>query len=223
MEIKKTKEASIDGSRMALVVVGMLFISSLVLASFSFKVEQELGDKALGSQRTQDAPVQQQDPNTPPPPPPQNTPQVDIPPPPTEETVEIENTEEEPKAVVVVTPPEIPIGPTIPDAPKKEIIEFPDVEAQFPGGTVELQKWIANNVVYPQTSIEMNEQGKVYLSFVVEEDGSITNVTIVKGVSTDLDREAKRLVKSMPKWVPGEAAGEKARTRCQIPINFTLN
>ena len=97
------------------------------------------------------------------------------------------------------------------------------MEAQFPGGPAELQKWIASNVKYPQTAIEMGEQGKVYLSFVVENDGSITNIKIERGVSQDLDREAKRLLRDMPKWTPGEAGGRKARTRCRLPINFTLS
>jgi TonB family protein len=69
----------------------------------------------------------------------------------------------------------------------------------------------------------LNEQGRVYLSFVVETDGSITNIAIERGVSTDLDKEAKRLLRNMPAWSPGEAKGKKSRTRCRLPINFTLN
>ena len=69
----------------------------------------------------------------------------------------------------------------------------------------------------------MNEQGRVYLSFVVEADGSISNIDIERGVSSDLDKEAKRLIRKMPSWDAGEAKGKKARTRCRLPINFTLN
>ena len=69
----------------------------------------------------------------------------------------------------------------------------------------------------------MDEQGKVYLSFVVGSDGSISQVKVERGVSKDLDREAKRVVRSMPKWVPGEAGGKKVATRCRLPIVFTLN
>ena len=86
-----------------------------------------------------------------------------------------------------------------------------------------MQKWIGENVQYPQTAIEMNEQGRVYLSFVVESNGSIGGVKIERGVSVDLDREAKRLLRKMPKWTAGEARGRKVRTRCRLPINFTLN
>jgi TonB family protein len=104
-----------------------------------------------------------------------------------------------------------------------EVIEFPDVEAGFPGGTAGLQRWIVQNVQYPQTSIEMNEQGRVYLSFVIEKDGSISNIVIERGVSPDLDREAKRVVRTMPNWIPGEEKGKRARVRCRLPINFTLD
>ena len=105
---------------------------------------------------------------------------------------------------------------------EEEVIEFPDVEAEFIGGPQALMKYIQSNIQYPPTSIEMNEQGKVYLSFVVEADGSITNVAVERGVSPDLDREAKRVVRSMPKWKPGEAKAKKSRTRCRLPINFQL-
>ena len=102
------------------------------------------------------------------------------------------------------------------------IVEFPDVEAEFIGGAQAMMKYIQQNIQYPPTSIEMNEQGKVYLSFVVEPDGTISNVAIERGVSIDIDNEAKRVVRSMPKWSPGESKGKKARTRCRLPINFQL-
>lgn len=221
MEVKKSKEANIDDARSSIVVVGVLFVSSLVLASFSYKAPVDMGEGATAVARTQDAPIQEEVQETPPPPP-ETPPQMDVPPPPQEEVIEKKNEEKPPVAVVTPPPPPVPKGPTETKV-EKEIIDFPDVEAQFPGGAAALQAWIAKNVNYPQTAIEMNEQGRVYLSFVVEPDGSISNVAVVKSVSNDLDKEAKRLVRSMPKWTPGEAAGERARTRCQIPINFTLN
>lgn len=221
MEVKKSNDANIDKSRSSIVVVGVLFVSSLVLASFSYKAPVDMGGDVLSVARTQDAPIQEEVQETPPPPP-ETPPQMDVPPPPQEEVIKKENEEKPPVAVVTPPPPPVPKGPTVTKV-EKEIIDFPDVEAQFPGGPAALQAWIAKNVNYPQTAIEMNEQGRVYLSFVVEPDGSITNVAVVKSVSADLDKEAKRLVRSMPKWTAGEAAGEKARTRCQIPINFTLN
>ena len=198
----------------------MLFVGSLVLASFSYTAGVEKTDSKKGDTKVADNQYvvetqQKQKDETPPPP------QVDAPPPPAEEIVEKVNTEKEPEPAVPVPPP-VQTGPI--DQPKiqGEIIDFPDVEATFPGGAAEMQKWINANVQYPQTAIEMNEQGRVYLSFVVEPDGSITNVEVERGVSPDLDREAKRVVRKMPKWTSGEAAGKSVRTRCRLPIIFTL-
>lgn len=106
---------------------------------------------------------------------------------------------------------------------KEGITDFPDVEAGYIGGPSALQQYIATHVEYPIEAIMMNEQGRVYLSFIIEKDGSVSNVKIVKGVSKYLDEEAIRLVEEMPNWTPGEFEGDFVRTRCQIPINFTLD
>ena len=133
---------------------------------------------------------------------------------------EKENTEEEP--IIIVEAAKFSAEETNIVEAEEEIIEFPDVEAEFIGGAQEMMIYINQNIQYPITSIEMNEQGKVYLSFVVELDGSISNIYIERGVSKDIDNEAKRIVRSMPKWIPGESKGKKARTRCRLPINFQL-
>jgi TonB family protein len=97
------------------------------------------------------------------------------------------------------------------------------LEATFPGGNLEMSRFISQNIVYPTTAIEMNEQGKIYLSFLIEKDGSITNIIVERGVSWELDREAKRVVNAMPNWIPGERDGYKSRTKVTLPINFTIN
>ncbi len=112
----------------------------------------------------------------------------------------------------------VPVEPEV----TEEIIDFPDFEAQFSGGAEGMQQWIATNVQYPQEAITMNEQGRVYLSFIVEANGEITNIEVERGVSESLDAEAVRLLQTMPNWIPGEAKGKKVRTRCRLPINFTL-
>lgn len=106
---------------------------------------------------------------------------------------------------------------------QEEIVDFPDVEAEFPGGTAALQRWVAMNVIYPEEAIEKDEMGKVYLSFIVEADGSLSNIKVEKGSSESLNREAIRVMKGMPRWIPGEAGGKEVRTRCRLPIVFTLS
>jgi len=219
MELKKSDQANIDKYRIPITLMGLLFVGSIVLASFSYQegIEREANSGVEENSADIEFMQETQDIETPPPPPPV----VDAPPPVTEEIIEEENTEEEPTPVVQ-TPPPVDIGQEE-VVVESEIIDFPDVEASFPGGAAAMQKWIVQNVQYPQTSIEMNEQGRVYLSFVVEKDGRIGNIKIERGVSIDLDKEAKRLLRKMPKWIAGESSGRKVRTRCRLPINFTLN
>lgn len=113
--------------------------------------------------------------------------------------------------------------PPPPSPVSSEIIELCDVEAQFPGGMNGLNKYLHMQLKYPEEAIVNGEEGKVYVSFVVETDGSITNVSIDRGVTESLDAEAKRLITQMPKWSPGQFQGKAVRTRMRLPIAFTLN
>lgn len=225
MELKKSDEANLEKMRMPLFFVGFLFIGSLVLAGFTYQAEVGATDEANKDKRVAEIQVEKEvkqeekkDDDTPPPPP-----QIDVPPPVTEEIKVKENTKDTTTKVIVAIQTDIKMGPIVTPKVEAEVIEFPDVDPTFPGGAGELQKWIAKNVQYPQTAIELGEQGKVYVSFVVEPDGSVSNVQVERGVSDDLDREAKRVVRSMPKWTAGEAGGKKVRSRMRLPIVFTLN
>lgn len=105
---------------------------------------------------------------------------------------------------------------------EEPILDFSDVEPQYPGGPEAMTEFIQANIVYPQNSIEKDEQGTVYVQFVVNLDGSIINVVILKGVSPALDAEAIRVIKLMPNWIPGEQKGKPVRVRYVIPINFMI-
>lgn len=219
MEAKKNAKASIEKMRFPIVLTAFLFVGSVILASFTYTsgLEKEK-DQVANVNPVQIDFIQTQEKVDPPEVMPQNN--VVIPP---DDNIIIDSNDvkEPPKFTVVLPPPpDIKTGDVT--VKEKEIIEFPDIEASFPGGAAAMQKWIGENVQYPQASVELNEQGRVYLSFVVEEDGSISNIQIERGVSDDLDREAKRLLRKMPHWIAGEAGGHKARTRCRLPINFTL-
>lgn len=109
------------------------------------------------------------------------------------------------------------------DAVSTEINEeLPDIEAEFPGGIDALMNFMLENVRYPQSSIEINEQGRVFLSFIVAKDGSISDVKVVKGISDSLNAEAIRVVKSMPNWKPALLADQPVKSIVRIPVNFQL-
>ncbi len=97
-----------------------------------------------------------------------------------------------------------------------------EVQAQYPGGEEALMKYLAKNVVYPQKAIDANIQGTVFVEFVVEKDGSISNVKARKGAHPLLDKEAERVVKGMPNWEPGFQRGRMVRSIFIIPILFQL-
>lgn len=105
----------------------------------------------------------------------------------------------------------------------QDVTEFPDVEAVYQGGALAMQKFIADNVEYPQKAVIKNIQEKIYVSFIVDENGSIDHVKCELGRNKLLIKEAIRLVKMMPNWIPGELKGKKVATRCRLPINFVLN
>jgi len=108
-------------------------------------------------------------------------------------------------------------------APEPErIFEAVEQQASFPGGASALMKWLSNNLRYPELAQQNNVQGKVIVKFTVEKDGSISNPTVVRGVDKDLDREAIRVVKKMPKWSPGKNNGVAVRSYFTLPVTFKL-
>lgn len=111
---------------------------------------------------------------------------------------------------------------------KKPVVEetkvFTSVEQmpQFPGGEAELLKWISTHIKYPAIAMENNVQGKVVVQFVVTRDGSIGEVKIARGKDPDLDKEAMRVVKTLPKFIPGKMNGQAVNVWYTLPINFKL-
>nr|WP_321356734.1 energy transducer TonB [uncultured Draconibacterium sp.] len=94
---------------------------------------------------------------------------------------------------------------------------------EFPGGDEALRKYIANALTYPEVAQKKKIQGKVYVTFVVEKDGSVGDVKIARGVDPSLDKEALRVVKDLPMWKPGKQRGEPVRVSYTVPINFALD
>lgn len=97
-----------------------------------------------------------------------------------------------------------------------------DTQPAFPGGPIRFMNWISENMQYPEEAQKRGEQGRVSINFVVECDGSISNINITKGVSKAIDNEAIRLIKSMPKWNPGMIDGRAVRCYSGQTITFRL-
>lgn len=117
-------------------------------------------------------------------------------------------------------------APPPPPAPKPEVSNkvFDVVEEMphFPGGAAALQAFLNSNTKYPVVAQENGVQGRVIVSFVVERDGSITDVRVVRSVDPSLDREASRVVRSMPRWSPGKQNGSAVRVKYTVPVVFRL-
>ena len=111
----------------------------------------------------------------------------------------------------------VPYGPD-----KNGVYQIVEEMPQYPRGETALMKYVAQNVVYPQEAREKGISGRVFVSFIVEKDGSISNVEVVRGIGGGCDEEAVRVISAMPKWKPGKMKGEPVRVSYMMPINFKL-
>ena len=116
-----------------------------------------------------------------------------------------------------------PTTANTPQNTKQEAVGMIEQQPSFKGGMSALSNWIGEHMQYPEEALKNNIKGKVVASFVVEQDGSITNVEIVKSVHPLLDNETKRVISSMPKWNPGTQDGKPVRVKYQIPLTFSFS
>ena len=110
-----------------------------------------------------------------------------------------------------------------PEPEEEEIFQIVEKEPSFPGGQAALMRYLSEHISYPVTAQEAGIQGRVILQFVVNRDGSIVDIQVVRGVDAALDQEAVRVVSAMPKWTPGEQRGKTVRVRYTLPVLFRLN
>jgi len=109
-----------------------------------------------------------------------------------------------------------------PEPVKEEVFTAVEQMPQFPGGEAELLKYVATHIKYPTMAAENNIQGRVVVKFVVKKDGNVGEVVVLRGKDPDLDREAVRVVKTLPKFVPGKMNGQAVAVWYTLPINFKL-
>ena len=117
---------------------------------------------------------------------------------------------------------EKPIQKQAPVIDNSQVYTFADEMPEYPGGATEMNKFIAKNTNYPQSAIDQEIQGRVYLSFVVRTDGSITDTKVTRGIKGGCDEEAIRLLSTMPKWKPGKVNGRIVPVQMMLPISFAL-
>jgi periplasmic protein TonB len=227
MEIKKTPKADLENKRNLFLALGLVIALGLILAAFEYKTSpkkadslgqiemQEVEDEIIPITREQEIPP-------PPPPPPQVIEVLNI----VDDDVEIEDeliiddTEVTDDMVIDVAP----VVSTREEEEEEDTQVFFIVEEmpEFPGGEAALRQFIATAIKYPVIAQENGIQGRVYVTFVVNTDGSIADARIARGVDPSLDKEALRVVNSLPKWKPGKQRGKPVRVSYTVPINFVL-
>ena len=111
-------------------------------------------------------------------------------------------------------------------APKKvftgKVYDIVEQMPSFPGGPAELMKWLSSHVQYPAIAIESCIQGRVIVAFIVEPDGSVSNAKLMRSIDPSIDQEALRVVRQMPKWIPGKQNGAAVRVKYNVPVTFKL-
>lgn len=121
------------------------------------------------------------------------------------------------KAVEDIAPPEPPK-----QEEQNKVFDVVEQQPQYPGGMGALNQWLGSNIKYPVMAAENGIEGRVVVQFVVERDGSVSGVHVVRGVDPSLDKEATRVVSAMPKWIPGKQNGSAVRVKYTVPVTFRL-
>ena len=225
MQVKKSEKASLEKDKLIYVLMGLVFTLSLVYVALEW-TEREVTKYEVTDTEflfEEEVEIQQTTQETPPPPPPPAVQEVEVLNV-VEDNVETEsievNTEDDKEVeVVIAAPVEAPVEE------EEEEVVFVVVESmpEFPGGQQALFKYLSENVKYPVIAQENGIQGRVICQFVVNKDGSIVDVEVVRsGGDPSLDKEAVRVIKSMPKWKPGKQRGKAVRVKYTVPVNFKL-
>ncbi|MBP6260342.1 MAG: energy transducer TonB [Paludibacter sp.] len=225
MDVKKSPKASLEDKKMLFVMMGLVMVLSLLYIGFEWTdkeitVYAATDTSLLAEEEIEVVQTAQELPPPPPPPAPEIVEILNV----VEDNVEVAsveiNTEDNKDKVVAISAP-------VTSAPIEEeednvIFQVVEKMPSFPGGDAALFKFLGDNVKYPVIAQENGVQGRVICQFVVNRDGSIVDVEVVRSVDASLDKEAIRVIKSMPKWSPGQQRGKPVRVKYTLPVNFKL-
>lgn len=226
MELKKTPKADLENKRNMFVLIGLVISLGIVLTAFNLnstvKSADTLGELNTEAVEDEVIPITRQEEVKPPPPPPPpkvvqqlNIVDDDVE---LDEEFEFESTEADDETLINA----VPVIEEDTGDDESEVFVIVEDMPEFPGGELALRKYIADHIKYPVIAAENGIQGKVYVTFVVDKDGSVSNAHIVRGVDPSIDQEALRVVNSLPKWKPGKQRGKPVRVSYTVPINFQL-
>jgi periplasmic protein TonB len=228
MELKKSPKVDLENKRNTFLLLGLVLALGITLVAFEWTTKPQKVE-GLGQIQTQEVeeeiiPItREQQVKPPPPPPPPKVvevlnivdDEVEI-----EDELEIEDTEADENTVIDVAP--VIETAAEEEADDTEVFFIVEDMPEFPGGDLALRKYLASQIKYPVIAQENGIQGKVYVTFVVGKDGNVSNARIARGVDPSLDKEALRVVNSLPKWKPGMQRGKPVNVSYTVPINFVL-
>ncbi|MCQ2235596.1 MAG: energy transducer TonB [Bacteroidales bacterium] len=227
MEIKKTPKADLENKKLLFNEIGLalVLLGCYLAFEWSTKAAEINVDAMVDEVVVEDemVPITKQEEVKPPPPPPPPkmaevltivTDDTEI-----NDDLEIFDTEDTDEREIVYQEVEVKEEE---EEEVEEVFVIAEQMPAFPGGDVELRKFLAQSVKYPVIAQENGIQGRVFVSFVVDKTGSVTNARVARGIDPNLDKEALRVVNSMPKWTPGMQRGKPVKVSYTVPINFVL-
>ena len=224
MEVRKTPKADLENKKGYFFEIGMILALLVVFGAFSLKSydKQTVNQLQVAMDDTPEEiiPITEQKVKPPPPPPPRQVTQIKI----VDDDVEVEDDLDIDVEADDATEFEeyIPPEEEEEEVEEQQIFQVVENMPEFPGGRAALMKYLATNIKYPPYAKEAGIQGRVFINFVVEKDGSITAVKVLRGIGGGCDEEAIRVVKNMPKWSPGMQRGKPVRVSFNLPVKFTL-
>ena len=227
METKKTPKANLESKRPTWLLVGYVVVLAFMFVAFEWTrdIKIDTSGRIVENVFEQDMeiPLTRQ-PEVTLPPPPQVTPINDV-----LTIIDDDDTAEETNFASSEETGEDVVIKHIPVTVDEEVVVEDDIfviveeNPQFPdGGTVGLLQYLGKNIKYPTIPQENGTQGRVTVQFVVNKDGSIVDVKVIRGVDPYLDKEAVRVISTMPKWIPGKQRGVPVRCKFTVPVTFKL-
>lgn len=224
MEAKKSPKADLESKKIIFVQIGLIIALAIILGAFEWKTyekqELKLVERVVKEVVQEEIIQTKQEVKPPPPPPPRTVTVLNI----VEDDVEIEDEIEIDAEADMDTEIEeyIPVEMDDDEIEEAEIFTVVESMPKFPGGEGAMNKYLGKNIEYPQMARESGIHGRVFVTFVVETDGRVTDIKILRGIGGGCDEEALRVVKNMPRWDPGKQRGKPVRVQFNLPIKFTL-